>query len=320
MQFGPEKIWEEFESERINNQTATDLLTSLIETSKKNEIRINAINKLVKINPSGDKIFKILENLVVSDENIEIRYIAIKHIGDNYLNNAFTLLKWAIQNESDYNCLIEIINLLGKSNLAQAKALLINEVQKFLKKKYLNIERKIENKKIKKVLKKLLKEKGYAEFTYDELAKILLNILTISNLFKQYYNVYYELNPHNGLIKKLDLSDIEYEVKGTPWGWKNNINSLSEILGIQNLTSMRYLDLSNNEITELKELTLLPNVTHLILKNNRISNHENLEYFNKMPNLKYLDLRGNEIVKTIKKNDFNPSLRVLMHDSSIKIE
>ena len=320
MQFSPEKIWKEFESNRINKQTALDLLTSLIESSKKDEIRLDAINKLVKINPSGDKIFKILENLVVSDENAEIRCITIKYIGKRYKNNAFTLLKWAIQNESDYNCLIEIINLLGKSNLAKAKALLINEVQKFLKKKYVNTERKIENKKIKKVLKKLLKEKGYAGFTYDELAKILLNILTISNLFKQYYNVYYELNPHNGLIKKLDLSDIEYEVKGTPWGWKNNINSLSEILGIQNLTSMCYLDLSNNEITELKELTLLPNVTHLILKNNRISNRENLEYFKKMPNLKYLDLRGNEIVKSIKKDDFNPSLRVLMHDSSIKIE
>ncbi len=320
MQLSPEKIWEEFESNRINKQTATDLLTSLIESSIRDEIRLNAINKLVKISPSGDKIFKILENMIVSDENAEIRYISIKYIGEKYKNNAFTLLEWAIQNESDYNCLIEIVNLLGKSNLAKVKAVLFNEVQKFLKKKYLNTETKIENKKIKKVLKKLLKEKGYAEFTYDELAKILINILTISNLFKQYHNVYYEVNPHNGLIEKLDLSDIEYEVKGTPWSWKNNIASLSAIPGIQYLTSMRYLDLSSNEITELKELAYLPNVTHLILKNNRISNHENLEYINNMPNLKYLDLRGNEIVKIVKKNDFNPSLRVLMHDSSIKIE
>lgn len=320
MQFSPEKIWKEFESNRINKQTAIDLLTSLIESSKKDEIRLNAINKLVKMNPSGDKIFKTLENLAVFDENAEIRCIAIKYIGERYKNNAFTLLKWAIQNESDYNCLIEIITLLGKSNLAKAKALLINKVQKFLKKKYVNTERKIENKKIKKVLKKLLKEKGYVEFTYDELAKILINILTISNLFKQYHNVYYELNPHNGLIEKLDLSDIEYEVKGTPWDWKNNITSLSEILGIQYLTSMHYLDLSNNEITELKELAYLPNVTHLILKNNRISNQRNLEYLNKMPNLKYLDLRGNDIVNSVKKNDFKPNIRVLLQDPNIKIE
>jgi hypothetical protein len=320
MHLSPEKIREEFENKRINKQTATDLLASLIESSKKDEIRLNAINIVVEIVPTGNNIFKILENLVVSDENVKIRHVAIKHIGDKYLNYAFNLLKWAIQNEHDYNCLIEVVNILGKLNIAEAITMLFNQVQKFIKEKYGNVERKIENKKIKKVLKKLFKEKEYAEFTQNELAKILINIFTISNLFKQYHNVSYELNPQNGLIEKLDLSDIEYEVKGTPWGWKNNIISLSEILGIQHLTSIQYLDLSNNQIAELKELTYLTNVTHLILRNNRISDQENLEYINKMPNLKYLDLRGNEIVKKVRKNDFNPNIQVLLQDSYIKIE
>jgi Leucine-rich repeat (LRR) protein len=320
MQFSPEKIWEEFERNRINQQTAADLLTSLIEKSKKDEIRLNALNKLVKIIPTGEKLFKILENLVVSDENVKIRYMAIKYIGEKYLNAVFILLKWAIKNESDYNCLIEIVNLLDKLNIAKTKAVLSTQVQKFLKKRYMNTERKVENKKFKNVLKKLLKEKDYGEFNHDELSKILKNILTISHLFMQYHNVYYELNPQNGLIEKLDLSDIEYEVKGTPWNWKNNITALSEIIGIENLTSMRYLDLSNNQITDLKEFANLPNLTHLILKNNRISKPENLDHLNKMPNLKYLDLRGNVITKNINKNNFNPNIRVLLQDSHIKIE
>lgn len=320
MPFDPEKIWEDFEHKKINEQTTVDLFISLIESSRKDEIRLNAINKLVEILPKGEKLFKILENLVVSDENIEIRYNAIKFIGDRYLNNAFNLLKWAIQNEREYKCLIKVITLLGRLNLAKTKELLYHQVQKFIKKKFINKERKIENKKIKKVLKELLKERSYEEFTCAELVKILTNILTITNLFMQYYNIYYELNPKNGLIIKLDLSDIEYEVKGTPWNWKNNIKSLSEINGIEYLTSMYYLDLSYNQITELKDITKISNVTHLILRNNRISNYENLEYFNKMLNLKYLDLRGNEIVNVVKKDDFNPSLRVLMYDSSVKIE
>jgi Leucine-rich repeat (LRR) protein len=316
----PEEIWKEIENNTIDIHTATDLLMSLIEESEKHEIRLEAIEIIVKILPSGDKLFKILENLVVSEEDAIIRYIAIKLIGDKYMNNAFSLLKWALQNENDYHCLFEVVNQLGKLNIPEVKTLLYNEVQIFIKKKYLNEERKIKNKKINKTVSKIFRIKDYREFHPSDIALILINLLTISGLFMKYHNISFELNSQKGLIEKLDLSDIEYEVKGTPWEWKNNIFSLSEILGIEYLTGMHYLDLSNNLITELKEITKLPNITHLILRNNKICDRKNLDYLNSMPNLKYVDLRGNEIVNIVQKSDFDPNLRVLLYDSYIKIE
>ena len=135
---------------------------------------------------------------------------------------------------------------------------------------------------------------------------------------KQYLNVYFELDSQNGLIRELDLSDyLEHEVKGTPFGWKNNIKSISEIVGLNHLKYLKKIDLSNNQIEEVKDLIHLENLTHLILINNKISKRENLNYLKRLPNLKYLDLRGNELGKNINSREFDPKIRVLLEYSYI---
>ena len=187
--------------------------------------------------------------------------------------------------------------------------------------KYLNKAKKMENKKYKRVLKSLIKKKNYENFTHIELADILINFYIIYNLVSKFPNVYYNLNSHNGLIEDLDLSDIlQYEVRGTPWGWKNNIKNLSEIAGLNYLENLKKLDLSNNLIENLEGLDTLINLTQLIIANNKIGNINNLNYLKKMPNLEYLDLRGNEIVQNLTKNDFSPKIKLLLKDSYIKIK
>ena len=321
MILNPEKVWEEFENNRIDKLTAFALLTALIENSNDEDIRIKAITNLMRIHLLNDKVFNILESLLVSDESEKIRYIAIKYIGEKFLHKGLSLLIWAVNYEKDYNSLIEIIKFLGKLDNKETKLVLLNEIRKIIKTKYLNKTRKIENKKFKRVLKKLLKAKDYEEFTHNELVQILINYFTISNLFEHYYNVYYEVNSRNGLIEKLDLSDyIEYEVKGTPWGWKNNINDLSEIPGLTHLNYIKHIDLSNNQIKNIKDLIHFQELTHLILNNNKLSAEVNLNYLKNLPNLIYLDLRGNNIINNIKLNDFPPQTRVLLKDSYIKLE
>ncbi|MFX0082160.1 MAG: hypothetical protein ACFE94_10450 [Candidatus Hodarchaeota archaeon] len=321
MILNPDKIWKEFENNRLDKLTASELLIALIENSNNEDIRIKAIEYLMKIRILKDKLFDILENLLVSDESEKVRYLAVKFIGENFLHKSISLLIWAINHEKNYNSLIEIIKLLGKVDNEETKLVLFNEIRKIIKTKYLNKKRKIENKKFKKVLKKLLKEKDYEEFTHNEFVQILINFLTISNLFSHYYNVYYETNSQNGLIEKLDLSDyVEYEVKGTPWEWKNNITDLSEIPGLNNLNNLKYIDLSNNQINDIELIIHFQDLTHLILTNNNLSAEINLNYLTSLPNLIYLDLRGNDIINNIKLNDFPPQTRVLLRDSYIKIK
>jgi len=59
-------------------------------------------------------------------------------------------------------------------------------------------------------------------------------------------------------------------------------------------------------------LIKLKNLTHLIISNNKISDLVNLKYLKQLPKLQYLDLCGNSIVDVVKKDDFNPNIRVLL--------
>ncbi|MCK4480054.1 MAG: leucine-rich repeat domain-containing protein [Candidatus Lokiarchaeota archaeon] len=321
MNLSPKMIYKQFERNEINKFIACDHLISFLENSENENIRGEAIQILDKLGIYDIKLFDILENILISDSNAKIRNIAIKFINKRFLTKAITPLKWAVNHENDYECLITIIKSLEKIDSEQSKLILFNQIKKIIKVKYLNKEKRIENKKYKKVIKKLLKTKKYETFSIRQLSRILINYLTIANLSKQHPNVYYIINPQNGLIKELDLSDfLEYEVKGTPFGWKNNIKSISSIIGLNNLQNLKKIDLSNNQIECVKELVNLGNLTHLTLTNNKISELENLEYIKKLPNLEYLDLRHNDIVKKIHSNEFNSRLRVLLKDSYIKIK
>ncbi|MFX1555552.1 MAG: leucine-rich repeat domain-containing protein [Promethearchaeota archaeon] len=247
--------------------------------------------------------------------NNTLRNIAAKFIERRFLNKALIPLKWCIKHESDFTCLITIINILKRINNYESKLLLFNEVKKIINIMYLNKEKKIKNKRFKKVIQNLLNTKKFEDFTSEELSQILINFCTIKHLIKLFPNVFYELDSQNGLVKELDLSDfLEYEVRGIPWGWKNDITSLSEVNGLKYLNNLTKINLSNNQIKNIKSLVNLVNLTHLILTNNKISELKNLEYIKKLPNLEYLDLRYNEIVRKIDPNRFNQTIRVLLSD------
>jgi len=317
----PTEIYRDFKNKKINKTTAYDLLTSIIENSENENIRLESVIDLDKIGLINDKFFNFLENLLVSDSNPKIRNAAAQFLKKNFLEKAINPMKWAIKHEIDYECLITIYHSLEEISTPESKVILLNEIKKITKIKYLNKERKVDNKKYKNVIKKLLKTKKIDFFSNVDLTEILINFLTITNLIKQYLNVYFELDPQNGSINELDLSDyLEYEVKGTPFGWKNNIKSISEIKGLNNLTYLKKIDLSNNQIKGVKDLIQLQNLTHLILFNNKISKKENLNYLKRLPKLEYLDLRGNDIANEIDLNEFDPKIRVLLKNSYIKIK
>jgi Leucine-rich repeat (LRR) protein len=311
----PQEIFEELKKNNINKLTAFDLLISLVENSKSENIRVESIRSLGKIGLYHDRLFIFLENLLISDASKKIRMAAAEFIKNKFLEKAIRPFKWAIKHENDYECLTAVIQTLEEINNNDSKLILVNEIKRITKTKYLNKEKRIENKKYKKIIKKLLKSKKFNSLTHKVLSEILINYLTIANLTKQYPNVFFELNPQNGLIKELDLSDyLEYEVKGIPFGWKNNIKSISEIKGINQLTNLRKIDLSNNQIEDVKELVNFENLTHLILTNNKISELKNLDYIKALPNLEYLDLRYNGIVNKINPNEFDKNIRVLLKD------
>ena len=313
MELNPQTIFEEYCNNNLDKSSATNLLISIIENYEGDIIRADSINILGKINLKDESLFNFFENLLLSDSSEIVRNASANYIGKNYLNNTLTLFKWAIQHETSYHCLITVIKYLVKMNSRDSKLILIEQLKKIKKIQFLSIDKNFENKKYKKSLKALLKTNRIKNFTITQIAEILINYLTIKHLIEKIPNVYFELNSNTLLVEKLDLSDyLEFEVKGTPWGWKNNIREISEISGLHNLNHLKRLDLSNNQIKSVKGLIKLKYLTHLILSNNKISDSVNLKYLKQLPKLQYLDLCGNSIVEVVKNDDFNPNIRVLL--------
>ena len=172
MILSPSKIYERFRNEAIDESKAVDSLITLIETIDNDEIRKKSINILNKIDIHNNKIFKLLENIFLSDPNEDLRYAAARVIKKKFLDKALSPFLWGLKFESSYNCLACIINSLEEINDDKIKAVLLNEIKK------------IQIEPIKDSLSPLILNGEIESFSQRNLADILLNHITIFSLKK----------------------------------------------------------------------------------------------------------------------------------------
>lgn len=312
MTLDPKKIFVKYSEKELDKRTTLNLLGSIIDNSEDQKQRLESIEILNEIGINDKYIFQIVENLLISESDFEIRKIALDLVLNNYPKKILKLIKWILKNETSYNFLIVLIKNLERIGSEESKKLLIEELKKIKRIKSLNEEKRYENIKFTKILKELFKISKIDNLTHKQISEIITNFLTIKNLSNKFPNVFFELNPQTALVEELELSDyLEYEVKGTPWGWKNNISTISEIEGLQNLNAIKKLDISNNQIHDIKDLSCLKSLSHIILSNNKIKDQDNLLLLNDLPNLKCLDICGNEVIKYLELSKFNPKIQII---------
>ena len=80
MTLDPKKIYEDLEREEIDKLTAVDLLIYLIGNNDLIELRQECIETLLKIGVKNDKVFSVLEGILVSDPNQEIRELGAQSL------------------------------------------------------------------------------------------------------------------------------------------------------------------------------------------------------------------------------------------------
>ena len=95
----PEKINKAYSTGELGKENAAELLVSLIEGSENTEIRVKSIEALEKINFHSEKIFKTLENHLISDESAYVRASVANYLIRNFLDDSLPALKWAVQHE-----------------------------------------------------------------------------------------------------------------------------------------------------------------------------------------------------------------------------
>ena len=131
MALSPEKIYEDLKRNIIDKSSAVDLLIFLIGNDNSLEIRLESIRTLQKIKVSNEKVFSVLEDLLVSDSNEEIRELAANSLKELFQEKALSPLKWALEHENSLQVLMSIINIIKEINDHNAKSIFIDVVGKF---------------------------------------------------------------------------------------------------------------------------------------------------------------------------------------------
>ncbi|TFG27271.1 MAG: leucine-rich repeat domain-containing protein [Promethearchaeota archaeon] len=306
MAFTPLRIYQDLKNNTLNKKSASELLLALIENSEDDSVRLESVKILEKIALKDDVIFHILENLLISDSNGKVRAISAGYLKNSFLEKAISPMKWAIQYESEYQCILTIIETLIRIDNIESKSVLYNEIKKIRKRKFIDKAKQYRNI-FRKSLKELSKIRKLKNLECRELADILINYKTIEALIKRFFTLYFKLE--NGLVTALDLSDLGWNVNVWKQKYAERIEEISEIIGLLNFKHLKTLDLSNNRIRNIKELTNLESLTHLYLANNKID-IENLEFFKNMPNLKFLDIHRNPIAEKINIQEIRQNMNV----------
>lgn len=305
-----EKIFQDFKSQKISLERTIELLNSIIENNNDHKIRTKALETLSEIAPQNTFFYKYLENLLISDNSEKIRKLSAKLIGDLFLEKAFEPMNWALKFEENLGCKVAILKVIALIQSSESNKILLDQIEIIKSLKYLDDNLKSYKNKFQEVLKVLLESGKLQTFSQRELSEIIINFYIIKFLAQRFYSLNFQLNLENALVEELDLSDIEFEVRGWKSEFKNNISNASEISCITKLNQLKRLNLANNQLKTLKFLKDLPNLEELNISNNKIDESRNITFINNHPNLRYINLKGNKISMILRNKGLRNQIKV----------
>ncbi len=314
MNLTPEDIFQKYQNEELDRKTSINFLIFLIENSNDETMRVESLKTIGKIQTFDDELYEFIENLLISDSNLDIRCHTAEIIRAYYGEKSLSLLTWVLKHEKSIECLAIIVKTLIEIDTPDSKNLLFEEVEKIKKLKQLHVGSIVSTNHFRKQIKELFRKNKKKDVSSVVLGEVLLNFWTLLGIKKTFFSVYYELV--NSRVVTLDLSDVEFEVRGWKAEYKNNITQLSEIPGLHHLTSLERLYLSNNKISDVEGLEELLNLSYVDVSNNKIEYVKNLDIFKALPRLKHVKLNGNPIVNKINFHELNKTIDIKFETKS----
>jgi len=262
----PRNVYQNFVDQKISKFEAIRLMSSLIEETEDTDLQIEGIQILNKLGKDSYKIFKILENFLISDENEKIRRAAAETIFQNYLESGFDSLMWSILNDTSPLVLRSIRDLVKNNvdNRVIKLKVILNRRINSLASKYKIVPEEVSflldlGIQIGKDNIIYLGEDTYYVFEDNEVCIIKNGHITELSI-----SLKSEIPQSIDLLKKLKFMDLSSnflielpnslyklkELKELDLSW-NNFTTFPKIL--TKLKSMEYLDLSNNQINNIPE-------------------------------------------------------------------
>lgn len=298
MALNPKKIYSDFRKSVIDKESAVDSLIYLIENADSTETRLESIRTLQRIGSKNDKTFSILENLLISDSNEEIRLLAANYLDLLFQKKALTPLQWALEHEKSmsWQFVLDIISIISKFDNQNAKSIFVGKIKKF------------DNYKFSKSLSFLFESREIHNLDVNKLANIIANYAIIKFFEEILKVVNYEVA--DGLVSEIDLSFTSNNNSG--WKVLKDLSTFISILkslrklelrgnrigkfpnAVFSLSSLNYLDLSHNVLKNLPDnMNSLKSIEYLDLGFNNLTELPNS--IGDLTNLRILDLKNNQL-------------------------
>ncbi|MHA2400863.1 MAG: leucine-rich repeat domain-containing protein [Promethearchaeota archaeon] len=294
MALHPDKIFNDLKNGKIDRQAAADLLIFLISGSTSYDIRFESVEKLLLIGIANEKVFFILEEILLSDSVQEIKELAAHGLVNLFQERSLSPLKWALDHEKSWEFLMEVIQLIRKSNNDGAKSILLEKIRNFDKLKFI------------KSLESLFKKEIIQQFELDNLAEIIENYFVINHLENTIKEFDYKIE--KGLV--VDLN-IQFVAENT-LGWKV-LKDLPEFIKI--LRKVKRLELKSNNIGKFPDsIFSLKSLKYLDLSHNSINTIS--DSFHHLESLEYVNLNFNQLRELPKSIGSLPKLKVLNLDQN----
>ncbi len=130
----PDKIFSDYRQRKISKSEVVDRLNVILQNSENDSYRLESIEHFVKLDFESEAIYKILEDLLLSDENALIRSSAASAIFTRYMSEGYDSLRWTIRYDSSplvLKMLFDHANTHQKEEISQLQEDIKDWYQKF---------------------------------------------------------------------------------------------------------------------------------------------------------------------------------------------